>query len=63
MLILPFCFSEVVKWDIKPLKVLDRVQLLFCCICVFLGGDSKTFWKISNYNKITKDRYLPLDQN
>ncbi len=57
-----FVSSEVVKWNIKDLKVLDRVQTYYSVghLCV-PGGDSKkpNPKYVIAYNKITKDRYLP----
>ncbi len=57
-----FVSSEVVKWNIKDLKVLDRVPTYYSVghLCV-AGGDSKTpnGKYLIAYNKITKDRYLP----
>jgi nitrous-oxide reductase len=57
-----FVSSEVVKWNIKDLKVLDRVPTYYSVghLCV-PGGDSRkpnAKYMIA-YNKITKDRYLP----
>ena len=57
-----FVSSEVVKWDIKTLKVLDRVPTYSSVGHLMIpGGDSKKpFGKyLVAYNKITKDRYLP----
>jgi len=57
-----FVSSEVVKWNIKDLKVLDRVPTFYSVghLCI-PGGDSKTpnAKYLIAYNKITKDRYLP----
>jgi nitrous-oxide reductase len=57
-----FVSSEVVKWNIKDLKVLDRVPTYYSVghLCV-AGGDTKTpnGKYLVAYNKITKDRYLP----
>lgn len=57
-----FVSSEVVKWNIKDLKVLDRASTFYSVghLCV-PGGDSRKpnpKYMIA-YNKITKDRYLP----
>ena len=57
-----FVSSEVVKWNIKDLKVLDRASTFYSIghLCV-PGGDSRNpnpKYLIA-YNKITKDRYLP----
>jgi nitrous-oxide reductase len=52
----------VVKWNIKDLKVIDRVPTYYSVghLCV-PGGDSKkpSPKYLIAYNKITKDRYLP----
>ena len=57
-----FVSSEVVKWNVKDLKVLDRAPTYYSVghLCV-PGGDSRNpFGKyLIAYNKITKDRYLP----
>lgn len=57
-----FVTSEVVKWSIKDLTVLDRVPTYYSIghLCV-PGGDTKTPYGkyLIAYNKITKDRYLP----
>ncbi|MBL0047494.1 MAG: Sec-dependent nitrous-oxide reductase [Bacteroidetes bacterium] len=57
-----FVSSEVVKWNIKDLKVLDRVPTYYSVghLCI-PGGDSKTpnAKYLIAYDKITKDRYLP----
>jgi nitrous-oxide reductase len=57
-----FVSSEVVKWNIKDLKVLDRVPTYYSIghLCI-PGGDSKkpNGKYLIAYNKITKDRYLP----
>ncbi|WP_426095884.1 Sec-dependent nitrous-oxide reductase [Flavobacterium sp. DSR2-3-3] len=57
-----FVSSEVVKWDIKSLKILGRVPVYYSPGHLSIpGGDSKKpFGKyMVVYNKITKDRYLP----
>ncbi len=57
-----FVSSEVVKWDIKTLKVLDRHPTYYSPghLCVPGGDSKKPFGKyMIVYNKITKDRYLP----
>ncbi len=57
-----FVSSEVVKWNIKDLKVVDRVPTFYSVGHLMIpGGDSrKPFGKyLVAYNKITKDRYLP----
>lgn len=57
-----FVSSEVVKWNIKDLKVLDRVPTYYSIghLCI-PGGDTKkpSAKYMIAYNKITKDRYLP----
>ncbi len=58
-----FVSSEVVKWNIKDLKVLDRVSTYYSVghLCVPGGDSKKPFGKyLIAYNKITKDRYLPV---
>lgn len=57
-----FVSSEVVKWNIKDLKVLDRVPTYYSVGHLMVpGGDTrKPYGKyMVAYNKITKDRYLP----
>lgn len=57
-----FVSSEVVKWNIKDLKVIDRVPTFYSVghLCI-PGGDSRkpSPKYLIAYNKITKDRYLP----
>ncbi|MBK6542004.1 MAG: Sec-dependent nitrous-oxide reductase [Flavobacteriales bacterium] len=57
-----FVSSEIVKWNVKSLEVLDRVPTYYSIghLCV-PGGDSKKPWGkyVIAYNKITKDRFLP----
>lgn len=57
-----FVSSEVVKWNIESLKVLDRAPTYYSVghLCI-PGGDSKkpNAKYVIAYNKITKDRYLP----
>ena len=57
-----FVSSEVVKWNIKDLKVLDRAPTYYSVghLCV-AGGDTKTPYGkyLVAYDKITKDRFLP----
>lgn len=57
-----FVSSEVVKWNVKDLKVVDRAPTYYSIghLCV-PGGDSKkpSPKYVIAYNKITKDRYLP----
>lgn len=57
-----FVSSEIVKWNIKDLKVLDRVPTYYSVghLCIPGGDTKKPFGKyLIAYNKITKDRYLP----
>ena len=57
-----FVSSEVVKWNVKDLKVLDRVPTYYSVGHLMIpGGDSKkpSGKYLVAYNKITKDRYLP----
>ena len=57
-----FVSSEIVKWNIKDLKVLDRAPTFYSIghLCVPGGDSRKPFGKyVVAYNKITKDRYLP----
>ncbi len=57
-----FVSSEVVKWSIKDLKVLDRVSTFYSPGHLMIpGGDSKkpNGKYLVAYNKITKDRFLP----
>ncbi len=54
--------SEIVKWNIKDLKVLDRVPTYYSIGHLMVpGGDTKKPYGkyVVAYNKITKDRYLP----
>jgi nitrous-oxide reductase len=57
-----FVSSEIVKWNIKDLKVLDRVPTYYSVghLCIPGGNTAKPYGKyLIAYNKITKDRYLP----
>ncbi len=57
-----FVSSEIVKWNIKDLKVLDRAPTYYSVgHLTVAGGDTKTpnGKYLVAYNKITKDRYLP----
>ncbi len=57
-----FVSSEVVKWNVKDLKVLDRQPTYYSVghLMVPGGNTKKPFGKyLVAYNKITKDRYLP----
>jgi nitrous-oxide reductase len=54
--------SEIVKWNVKDLKVLDRVPTYYSIGHLSVpGGPTKKPWGkyVIAYNKITKDRYLP----
>lgn len=57
-----FVSSEIVKWRVSDLQVLDRVPTYYSIghLCV-PGGPTKKPWGkyVIAYNKITKDRYLP----
>ena len=57
-----FISSEIVKWNIKDLKVLDRHPTYYSPGHLMIpGGDTKKPYGkyLIAYNKITKDRYLP----
>lgn len=57
-----FVSSEVVKWNIKDLKVLDRKPTFYSPGHLMIpgGNTEKPFGKyMVVYNKITKDRFLP----
>ena len=57
-----FVSSEIVKWSIKDLKVLDRQPTYYSPghLCIPGGDTRKPYGKyLIAYNKITKDRYLP----
>ncbi len=57
-----FVSSEIVKWNIKDLKVLDRVPTYYSVGHLSIaGGPTRKPWGkyLIAYNKITKDRYLP----
>ena len=57
-----FVSSEIVKWSVKDLKVLDRVPTYYSIGHLSVpGGPTKKPWGkyVIAYNKITKDRYLP----
>ena len=57
-----FVSSEVVKWRLSDLAVLDRVPTYYSVGHLSIpGGPTKKPWGkyMVAYNKITKDRYLP----
>ncbi len=57
-----FVSSEIVKWSLKDLKVLDRQPSYYSPghLCIPGGDTRKPYGKyLISYNKITKDRYLP----
>lgn len=57
-----FVSSEIVKWDIEKLQVVDRVPTYYSIghLCIPGGPTRKPWGKyVIAYNKITKDRYLP----
>src|SRR5690606_24780285 len=57
-----FVSSEIVKWDIETLQVLDRVPTYYSVghLSIPGGPTGKPHGKyLVAYNKITKDRYLP----
>ena len=57
-----FVSSEVVKWNVKSLEVIDRVPTYYSVghLSIPGGNTAKPYGKyLIAYNKITKDRYLP----
>ena len=57
-----FVSSEIVKWNVKSLEVIDRVPTYYSIGHLSVpGGSTKKPWGkyVIAYNKITKDRYLP----
>ncbi|HRP38924.1 MAG: Sec-dependent nitrous-oxide reductase [Chitinophagales bacterium] len=57
-----FVSSEVVKWNLKTLQVIDRQPTFYSTgHLTVAGGDAKTPYGkyLVAWNKITKDRYLP----
>jgi nitrous-oxide reductase len=57
-----FVSSEIVKWNVKTLEVLDRVPTYYSIghLSVPGGPTAKPHGKyVIAYNKITKDRFLP----
>jgi nitrous-oxide reductase len=57
-----FVSSEIVKWNIEKLEVVDRVPTYYSVghLSIPGGPTAKPYGKyVIAYNKITKDRYLP----
>lgn len=57
-----FVSSEIVKWNVQSLEILDRVPTYYSIghLSVPGGPTAKPWGKyVIAYNKITKDRYLP----
>jgi nitrous-oxide reductase len=57
-----FVSSEIVKWNVKTLEVVDRVPTYYSIGHLSIpGGPTRKPWGkyVIAYNKITKDRYLP----
>lgn len=57
-----FVSSEIVKWNVESLKVLDRAPTFYSVghLSIPGGPTAKPHGKyVIAYNKITKDRYLP----
>jgi nitrous-oxide reductase len=57
-----FVSSEIVKWSLKDVKVLDRAPTYYSIghLCIPGGDSKKPYGKyVIALNKITKDRYLP----
>ncbi|MEO5600868.1 MAG: Sec-dependent nitrous-oxide reductase [Cyclobacteriaceae bacterium] len=57
-----FVSSEIVKWNVKTLEILDRIPTYYSIghLSVMGGPTRKPHGKyMVAYNKITKDRYLP----
>ncbi len=57
-----FVSSELVKWNVKDLNIIDRVPTYYSVGHLMIpGGDTKSpdAKYVVAYNKITKDRYLP----
>src|SRR5687768_2703945 len=58
-----FVSSEIVKWNVKTLEILDRIPTYYSIghLSVMGGPTKKPYGKyMVAYNKITKDRYLPV---
>jgi len=57
-----FVSSEIVKWNVESLQVIDRVPTYYSIGHLSVpGGPTRKPWGkyVIAYNKITKDRYLP----
>lgn len=57
-----FISSEIVKWNLKDLSILDRIPTYYSIghLSVMGGDTKKPYGKyMIAYNKITKDRFLP----
>lgn len=57
-----FVTSEIVKWNVETLQVVDRTPTFYSVghLMVPGGSTAKPYGKyVVAYNKITKDRYLP----
>lgn len=57
-----FVSSEITKWNVKTLEVLDKVPTYYSIghLSIPGGPTAKPYGKyVIAYNKITKDRYLP----
>lgn len=57
-----FVSSELVRWNLKDLTIVDRVPTYYSVghLCIPGGDTRKPYGKyVMAYNKITKDRYLP----
>lgn len=57
-----FVSSELVRWNLKDLTIVDRVPTYYSVGHLMIpGGDTKKPYGkyVVAYNKITKDRYLP----
>jgi nitrous-oxide reductase len=57
-----FVSSEIVKWNLKSLEIIDRKPVYYSVghLLVMGSNSNKPYGKyLVAYNKITKDRYLP----